>query len=115
MANTEKLQITVTSTGDGITGKWEPTAMTNSAGVAGGPVKTTLASGDNSIAVPTGAMGMVLAPPASSAVVLRLKHYAGETGFALRSGQPSAVPLPTGTSSVMLNASATEIVYVHWT
>lgn len=115
MATTTETQITVTSSGDGIDGEWEPTAMSNSAGVAGGPVKTTLASGDNTISVPTGAMGMVIAPPAASSTVLKLKGGAGETGFALRSGQPAHIPLPTGTASVLLNASAIDIVYVHWT
>lgn len=115
MATTETMQITVTASGDGIDSAWTPTAMTNSAGTAGGPVKTTLSSGDNTIAVPTGAMGMVLAPPAASAAVLRLKHYAGETGFALRSGQPSHIPLPTGTSTVLINSSTVEILYLHWT
>lgn len=115
MATTETSQITITSSGDGIDSEWKPTAMSNVAGVAGGPVKTTLAAGDNTISVPTGAMGMVLAPPAASAAVLKLKGGAGETGFALRSGQPSLVPLPTGTAQVLINASDVAIVYLHWT
>ncbi len=115
MATTTETQITITSDGDGIEGEWEPTAMSNSASPAGGPVKTPLASGDNTILVPTGAMGLVLAPPSSSAAVLKLKGGAGETGFALRTGQPAAIPLPTGTASVLLNASEAALVYLHWT
>lgn len=115
MATTVETQITITSSGDGIDSDWEPRAMENSAGAAGGPVRTSLSSGDNTITVPTGAMGMVLLPPAASATVLKLKGGAGETGFCLRSGQASSIPLPTGTASVLINASAAELVYVHWT
>jgi hypothetical protein len=114
MATTETVQVTVTCSGDGIKSKWEPTAMTNSAGVAGGPVKYTMSSGDNTLTVPTGAMGVVLAPPASSAAVLRLKNDAGETGFALRTGQPALIALPTGTAEVLVNASAEVFLYLHW-
>lgn len=115
MATTETTQITVTSSGDGIDSEWKPTAMSNSAGVAGGPVKTTVATGVNTITVPTGAMGIVIAPPASSSAVLKLLGGAGETGFALRTGQPAHIPLPTGTASVLINSSVVEIVYIHWT
>jgi hypothetical protein len=115
MATTVDTQITVTSSGDGIDSEWKPTAMANPVGAAGGPVRTTLASGDNSLSVPTGARGFVLAPPAVSNAILRLKHYSGETGFALRPGEPSAIPIPSGTTSVMVNASAVTVAYVHWT
>jgi hypothetical protein len=114
MATTEETEITVTSSGDGITSEWT-VSTTNSNGAAGGPIKTTLASGDNTIAVPTGAMGMVLSPIASSATVFKLKGGAGETGFCLRGGKPSFISLPTGTVSVLLNASAVDIVQLHWT
>lgn len=116
MAITNETQITVTSSGDGSDeSEWKPTAMTNTRGAAGGPVKMTLASGDNTISVPTGAMGVVLAPAASSGVVLKLKGGAGETGFCLRTGEPSALALPTGTANLLLNASAVTIVGFHWT
>jgi hypothetical protein len=115
MATTTTTEITVTADGDGIESEWTPTAMSNANGPAGGPVKTPFAAGDNTLLVPTGAMGMVLKPPAASAVVLKLKAGAGETGFCLRSGQPSHIPLPTGCASVMINASDAELVHVHWT
>lgn len=115
MATTVETQITVTSSGDGIESEWTPTKTTNSTGAAGGPVRTTLASGDNFLAVPTGAMGCVILPPATSAVTKRLKHYAGETGFAIRTGEAISVPLPTGVATLMINASAVEVLYIHWT
>lgn len=117
MATTTETQITVESSGEGIEGesKWEPTAMSNNTSPAGGPVRTALTAGDNTIAVPTGAMGLVFTPPAHSAAVLKLKGGAGETGFALRTGQPAAIPLPTGTASVLMNASEAVLLYLHWT
>lgn len=115
MATTVTTEITVTATGDGNDSEWTPTAMTNSAGAAGGPVRTTLAAGDNFIAVPTGAMGCVLLPPPTSAITKRLKHHAGETGFAIRTGQVAALPLATGVATLMINASDVEVLYLHWT
>lgn len=115
MATTVETQITVTSSGDGIESEWNPTAQSNSYGAAGGPVRTTLAAGDNYIAVPTGAAGVVLYPPPTSGVTKRLKAHAGETGFAIRTGEPACVPLPTGVATMMVNASAVEVVYLHWT
>lgn len=114
MAKTNTTQITITSSGDGATSEWKPTAMTNNTGPAGGSVQMTLSVGDNTLSVPTGAMGMGIRQIPSSATVLRLKHYAGETGFALRTGQPAFITLPTGTSSVLVNSSAIEVLDVHW-
>lgn len=115
MATTATTGISVVAKGDGIASEWTPTAMVNNIAPAGGPVKVTLAAGDNTIAVPTGAMGMVLSPRAASPAVLKLKGGAGETGFALRGGQPSHIPLPTGTASVLLSSSIVDIVQLHWT
>lgn len=115
MATTTNTKITVTASGDGIESAWEPTEMENSRGVGGGPVKQLLATGPNNLSVPTGAMGFVLVPPAASSAVLKLKGDGVETGFALRTGQPAAIPLPTGTASVHIDSSEQEIVYLHWT
>jgi hypothetical protein len=114
MATTNKTKFTVTSTGDGNDSEWT-TEATNNAGAAGGPVRVTLVSGDNTIVVPTGAIGVILKPPSSSGVTKRLKHHAGETGFSIRTGEAAALPLPTGTTSLILNSSGIEVIYVHWT
>lgn len=116
MATTNKTQLTVTSSGDGSTSEWKPAAMTNNVGAAGGPVKIDLAQGDNTISVPTGAMGMAIVPPASNGTVMKLKGGAGETGFALRTGEMTHVSLPTGTANVLIGCpSGTVRVNVHWT
>lgn len=116
MSITATTQVTVTSSGDGVAShKYEPTAQENSNGPAGGPVRVALAAGDNFIAVPTGAMGAVIAPPSSSGVVKRLKNHAGETGFAIRTAEVAAVPLPTGTATLMINAASAEVLRIFWT
>jgi len=115
MAKTITTEVTVTTTGDGVDSAWTPTAMTNSAGAAGGPVRVTLASGDNYIVVPTGAMGFLLVPPATSGVTKRLKHHSGETGIEIRTGQQAMLPLATGVATMMIHASAIENVDIHWT
>lgn len=117
MAKTTVTQITINTDGDGVESEWKPTAMQNDAGRAGGPVQQTLAVGDNTIAVPTGAMGMVLKQAEASAATVRLKGVAGagETGFALRTGKAACVPIPTGATGVVLYSSAVDLVDLHWT
>lgn len=115
MATTAETQITIESSGDGIESEWQPRAMTNNTAAAGGPVRTPLSAGDNYLLVPTGAMGVVLLPPATSSVTKRLKHHAGETGFAIRTAEAASIPLPTGVATMMVHASAAELLYVHWT
>ncbi len=115
MAKSISTRFTITTTGDGVTSEWKPAPMSNSAGAAGGPVGVQLAAGDNYISVPTGAMGFTLKPLASSVVVKRLKHYPGETGFSIRTGEPASIPLPTGVATLMINASGVEVIDIHWT
>lgn len=115
MPTTITTKITVTATGEGLKSEWIPTATSNSTGAAGGPVRTTLAAGDNYVAIPTGAMGFVLDPPRTSAVTKRLKHHSGETGIAIRTGEPVALSLATGVATLMINVSAAEVVSLYWT
>lgn len=114
--STIKTQISVKSSGDGVEeeSEWKPTLLTNTVGAAVGAYKQLLATGGNDLSVPTGSMNMVIMPPAASTAVLKLKGGAGETGFALRSGYPSAIPLPTGTANVHIDSSIRELVYIHW-
>jgi hypothetical protein len=115
MAKTITTEITVTVSGDGVDSEWTPTAMSNSRGAAGGVVDVTLAAGDNYIAVPTGAMGFALRPPPTSAVTKRLKHHAGETGIAIRTGEWAHIPVATGVATMMIHASDAEVLGIHWT
>lgn len=114
--STIRTKISVESSGDGIDGEseWDATEITNSAGAAGGPVKYAIATGVNSIAVPSGSMAMVLQPPASSPASFRLPGVSGATGMAMRSGYPCVIPLPTGLASVLVQSDREEFVYIHW-
>lgn len=114
--STIKTQISVKSSGDGIEGEseWKPTLMTNARGAAAGPSKYLLATGVNSVTVPTGTMGMTIQPPAASLAVLRLPGVSGATGMAMRTGYASTNPLPTGTTSVLIDSNREELVYIHW-
>lgn len=115
MAARSEVGISVAVTGDGVESEWTVTPSANTNAPGGGPVKTTLAAGDNFLPVPTGAMGFILKPPAASNVTKRLKNHAGETGFAMRTGEPASVPIGTGVATLMINASGPEVVYLHWT
>jgi hypothetical protein len=115
MAARSETEITVTVSGDGIASEWTVAASANTAAPGGGPIKTTLSAGDNYLTVPTGTRGFLLRPAAASAVTKRIKHHAGETGFALRTGEPAYVPIATGVATLMVHASAQEVVDLHWT
>jgi hypothetical protein len=115
MSKTSTTQISVSTIGDGVLSTDAPPATINIAAPSGGPVAVALALGDNTIAVPSGATGMVLIPSSSSTNAKRLKGLAGDTGFALRPNEPASIPLPASTTTVLLNSAAAETVFVHWT
>lgn len=113
---TVKTQISVKSSGDGIVNEteWKPTLLTNTVGAAAGPVKYLIATGVNSITVPTGTMAMTVQPPAASVARMNYPGISGGTGMLLRAGYPSSNPLPTGTASVLVASDREEPVYIHW-
>lgn len=51
-----------------------------------------LASGNNSVLVPSGSVGVIITPPAASAIVLKYKTTSGDTG----------INIPQGTSSIQI-------------
>lgn len=55
------------------------------------PVETfaNLVSGNNSLAVPSGAVGCVITPPTTNAIVLKAKTTSGDTGINIHQSQPS--------------------------
>lgn len=64
-----------------------------------------LASGDNTLSVPSAAAGVVFVPPNDNAVALTLKGDAGDTGIALAKTLPAVVTLNTpGSGTVIVNA-----------
>lgn len=75
------------------------------------PQRTFLAlqSGNNTFAVPTGAVGCIITPPSTGGVVLKVKTVSGDTGMDIPEGSSSLVlfdslNLP---SDLYINAAST--------
>jgi len=69
----------------------------------------TLASGANTITVPTGGTvptAVTIIPPASNAVQLTLKGVAGDTGIALHLTDPTVIALASSVVSFVINAAS---------
>jgi len=110
MSKASEVAISYSATGDGMTLTYATTAQENATS-PGEQQPVTLAIGDNTLTVPTGAKGVILVPPASSTVV---KKLGGSTGFTIRSDAPSYLALPNSTASIVLNASAIETLSLFW-
>lgn len=117
MAKTVTTTLAVTVTGDG----FGPSAntplysasMQNATG--GPPGQQALAMGNNTIAVPATAAGVVIVPPAGSAVALTLKGVNGDTGIALDPANPTHLRLtPGAVASFVLNAGGAVAVALLW-
>lgn len=74
-----------------------------------------LASGFNSIAVPTGAVAVTIIPPAGNTVTLTLKGITGDTGVPLHLTDPTSVGLATGSTTIGITTSGTVTVRLIWT
>ena len=116
MAKICTTSLSVTVTGDGVSESFTPATspVVNTAAPAGGPVDVSLSSGDNTITVPTGTKGFLIVPPSASAVAKKLKGAGGDTGFGLAPALPSAIMVPTGTATIIINAASAETVSIHW-
>lgn len=69
--------------------------------------ETTLASGANTITVPTWAAGCIIIPPTTNAVALTLKGVTGDTGILLSLTLPSLVMFPaTPSASFVITAAS---------
>lgn len=116
MAKTATTSISVLVTGDGVNETFQPPTqpIVNSAAPAGGPISVALTSGDNTLTVPPGAQGFLFVPPSSSVVVKKLKGIGGDTGFTISAALPQVIMLPSGASTVLINAASSETVSIHW-
>jgi len=114
MAKTSTCTVGVTVVGDSVNESYTPAALSNVAAPAGGPISIALASGDNTITIPPGAIAVLIVPPATSVIVKKLKGIAGDTGFQISTTALSLLSLPAASSTVLLNASNTETISVHW-
>jgi hypothetical protein len=84
-----------------------PVTMTGSA-VIGTVTDLTLASGDNTIAVPAGATAVMIELPASSVVELKLRTNLNSSDAGTPFGPSGFVVLPvySGTTSLIVNAAS---------
>lgn len=76
-------------------------------GAVGEILDVPLATGNNTVTVPTGATWMLIAPPSGNTVQITLKGSSTDAGFALDLTRATLLPLPASTLSVILNASGT--------
>lgn len=100
--------ITIVYTGD-VTGTETITSATNAASPGVVELKT-LASGFNTITLPTGGatvVSCVIVPPPANVVTLTLKGVTGDTGIPLHLTEPSKLTFAVGTTTFGLTTSNT--------
>lgn len=99
-----------TPTGTDIIG---PLTITNNTSVANDSA-TALSSGNNSVSVPTGAVGVIIQPPASNTILVTLKGVNGDTGVGLNKTLPTVLELDTTQTSFVLNAASPVTVQLNF-
>ena len=108
---------TITYTGDTV-GVQTGTAATNAASPGTMELKT-LASGFNTITLPTGGstvVGCMIIPPTGNVVTLTLKGVTGDTGVPLHLTDPTVLAFASGTTTFGLTTSATLTgIRFYWT
>ena len=117
MAKTSTVTLVVAIQGDGINTSYTPPGapIINTTAPAGGPITVTLASGDNTLTVPPGSLGLLIVPSSTSTVVKKLKGIGGDTGFTISSSRITGpIGLPVGATTLLLNASGIEDITVQW-
>jgi len=104
MSVTSNRKITIAFTGD-VEYTQEFDAPVNSAG-SGQIQVINLASGANTITVPTGAVAVTIIPPDNNSETLTLKGLTGDTGIALALTAPCSLSL-AGVTTFVLTAGGT--------
>ena len=66
----------------------------------------TLASGDNTIAIPVGGLAMLFIPPVANSDTITLKGVTGDTGIPLSKTEPSYISLDAAGGDILLVAGA---------
>lgn len=79
---------------------------------------TTLGSGDNTISIPAGATAVVIKPPDSNAVVLKMKGNAADVGIQISKTNPTGpISFDTTLPTLIINcasamSAATEFSFI---
>lgn len=107
MAVTATRQILIVFTGD-VTGT-ETIAAASNASSAGSVQIVTLASGLNTITIPTGGTvptAVTILPPSGNTTSITLKGVTGDTGIALHLTDPTSLALASSVTTFVLTAGA---------
>jgi hypothetical protein len=82
----------------------------------GGVVLTTLASGNNTINLPsTSTTGVTIVNSTGNTVQLTLKGIAGDTGIPIHRTDPTSLGLPNSTGTFVINAASSMDVRLFYT
>jgi hypothetical protein len=65
----------------------------------------TTISGDNTLAIPSGSMGLIVIPPTGNTTKIVLKGSSGDTGVSLHLTDPSKISIGSGQTSLILNVA----------
>lgn len=118
MAKTITLSATATVSGDGQSGTvvLPPSfPAVNSGGSSGGEVALVLATGANTVAIPSGHQGVWVIPPAGSVITKTLKGVTGDTGVPIHPTLGMVLFFPLGTANFVITAGgAGETVQILW-
>jgi len=68
------------------------------------PVTVDLASGDNTLTVPAGTTLVVITPPTTNTVALKVKGAAGDTGWLISKTKPT--PMTYDSGPAIINAAS---------
>lgn len=76
--------------------------------------EVALASGDNTIAVPTGTTCVSIKFPAGNNILVKLKGNALDAGISLHKTDPAQIPLDATQTSIILNAGAPVTIQIYF-
>jgi hypothetical protein len=116
MAKTSQASIGVTVTGDGESSTYAPPGnpLTNATAPSGGTTPLVLAAGNNVVTLPAGAVGVVIAPPTTSANPKIIKGVAGDTGIGTVANAACMLTFVAGTTVFSINSVGIETINLHW-
>jgi len=100
-------QVTITGVKAGLPFGSESIGPLTILNTASGDAVTDLSSlnGDNTIAVPSWAIGVIISLPAGNTTALKLKGASGDTGVSLHLTNPSVLSLPASQTTFILNVA----------
>src|SRR3972149_336879 len=107
MAVTATRSVTITYSGD-VIGTQIITAASNAASAGSVEIKT-LASGANTITIPTGGTvptAVTIVPPTGNTNSITLKGVSGDTGITIHLTDPTTIALASSVTSFVLTAGA---------